>query len=55
MVLETDAASYSACEKLSLQRGDKVLLANIGNHTSDVVLQEWSDVRAHITSKFSKT
>jgi hypothetical protein len=41
MVLQTDAASYWSCEKLSLQRGDKVLLANIGYDTTDVVLQEW--------------
>ncbi|KAH8948065.1 hypothetical protein BDL97_11G076600 [Sphagnum fallax] len=41
MVLQTDAASYRSCEKLSLQRGDKVLLANIGFDTTDVVLQEW--------------
>ncbi|CAK9197145.1 unnamed protein product [Sphagnum troendelagicum] len=41
MVLETDAASYWSCEKLSLQRGDKVLLAHIGYHTTDVVLKEW--------------
>jgi hypothetical protein len=41
MVLQTDAASYWSCEKLSLQRGDKVLLANIGYDTTDVVVQEW--------------
>jgi hypothetical protein len=41
MVLETDAASYWSCEKLSLQLGDKVLLANIGYDTTDVVLQAW--------------
>jgi len=41
MVLETDAASYWSCEKLSLQRGDKVLVANIGYDTTDVVVQEW--------------
>ncbi len=41
MLLQTDAASYSSCKKLSLQRGDKVLLANIGCATTDVVLQEW--------------
>jgi len=41
MFLETDAASYWSCEKLSLQRGDKVLLANIGYDTTDVVVQEW--------------
>jgi hypothetical protein len=41
MVLQTHAASYWSCEKLSLQRGDKVLLAHIGYHTTDVVLQEW--------------
>jgi hypothetical protein len=41
MVRQTDAASYWSCEKLSLQRGDKVLLAKIGYHTTDVVLQEW--------------
>ncbi len=41
MVLETDAASYWSCEKLSLQRGDKVLLANTGYDTTDVVLEEW--------------
>jgi hypothetical protein len=40
MVLQTDAASYWSCEKLSLQRGDKVLLANIGYDTTDVVLKE---------------
>jgi hypothetical protein len=40
MVLQTDAASYWSCEKLSLQRGDKVLLAKIGYHTTDVVVQE---------------
>jgi hypothetical protein len=55
MVLQTDAASYWSCEKLSLQRGDKVLLANIAYDTTDVVVQEWVGVRAHITSKFSKT
>ncbi|KAH8948049.1 hypothetical protein BDL97_11G076000 [Sphagnum fallax] len=42
MVLETDAASYWSCEKLSLQRGDKVLLANIRYDTTDVVVQEWA-------------
>ncbi|KAH9548258.1 hypothetical protein CY35_11G078600 [Sphagnum magellanicum] len=41
MVLQTDAASYWSCQELSLQRGDKVLLANIGYHTTDVVVQEW--------------
>jgi hypothetical protein len=41
MFLETDAASYWSCKKLSLQRGDKVLLANIGYDTTDVILQEW--------------
>jgi ribosomal protein S24E len=41
MVLQTDAASYRSCEKLSLQRGEKVFLANIGYDTTDVVLQEW--------------
>jgi hypothetical protein len=41
MVFQTDAASYWSCEKLSLQRGDKVLLANIGYDTTDVVVQEW--------------
>ncbi|KAH9548265.1 hypothetical protein CY35_11G079000 [Sphagnum magellanicum] len=41
MFLETDAASYWSCKKLSLQRGDKVLLANIGYDTTDVVVQEW--------------
>jgi hypothetical protein len=41
MVRQTDAASYWSCEKLSLQRGDKVLLAKIGYHTTDVVVQEW--------------
>ncbi|CAK9860842.1 unnamed protein product [Sphagnum jensenii] len=41
MVLQTDAASYWSCKELSLQRGDKVLLANIGYDTTDVVVQEW--------------
>jgi hypothetical protein len=41
MVLQTDAASYWSCQELSLQRGDKVLLANIGYDTTDVVVQEW--------------
>jgi hypothetical protein len=41
MLLQTDVASYWSCEKLSLQRGDKVLLANIGYDTTDVVVQEW--------------
>ncbi|KAH9548261.1 hypothetical protein CY35_11G078900 [Sphagnum magellanicum] len=41
MVLQTDAASYWSCQKLSLQRGDKVFLANIGYDTTDVVVQEW--------------
>ncbi|CAK9197202.1 unnamed protein product [Sphagnum jensenii] len=43
MVLQTDAASYRFCKTLypQLQRGDKVLLANIGYDTTDVVLQEW--------------
>jgi hypothetical protein len=41
MVLQTDAASYWSCEKLSLQRGDKVFLANMGYEITDVVVQEW--------------
>ncbi len=41
IVLQTDAASYCSCKKLSLQPGDKVLLANIGYDTTDVVVQEW--------------
>jgi len=40
MVLQTDAASYRSCEKLTLQRGDKVLLANIGYATAEVLLKE---------------
>jgi hypothetical protein len=41
MLPQIDVASYSSCEKLSLQRGDEVLLANIGYDTTDVVVQEW--------------
>jgi hypothetical protein len=40
MVLQTDAASYRSCEKLTLQPGDKVLLANIGYATAEVLLKE---------------
>jgi hypothetical protein len=41
MVLQTDAASYWSCKKLSVQRGDKVLIAHIGYDNTDVVVQEW--------------
>jgi hypothetical protein len=41
MLLQIAIASYSSCKKLSLQRGDKVLLANIGYDTTAVVVQEW--------------
>jgi hypothetical protein len=41
MVLQKDVASYCSSEWLSLQRGDKVLLANIGYDTTNVVVQEW--------------
>jgi len=54
MLLQTDAASYSSCEKLSLQRGDKVLVANIGYDTTDVVLQEWVGCEAEYNFKVFK-
>jgi hypothetical protein len=41
MVLQTDAASYCSSEWLSLQRGHKVLLADIGYDTTNVVVEEW--------------
>ncbi len=55
MVLQRDIASYTSSEWLSLQRGDKVLLAN-----TDMTPPTWSSksgsgMRAHITSNFSKT
>ncbi len=52
MVLQTDAASYSLCK--SLQRGDKVLLANIGYDTTDVILQEWVGCEAAYNFKLFK-
>jgi len=45
MVLEPEAASchcHHTCEQhLELQRGDKLLVADIGGGTSDIVVQEW--------------
>jgi hypothetical protein len=54
MVLQTDAASYSLCKWLSLQRWDKVLLANIGYDTTDVILQEWVGCEAAYNFKLFK-
>jgi hypothetical protein len=44
MVLEPEAASchcHRSSEHLNLQKGDKLLVVDIGGGTSDIVVQEW--------------